>query len=186
MKFERYIDFEYKATPRKFAAIGVRKRHEREKYPLLAAHIGALQAQEPTPEEEMERRCKEAARDEQLARQHRAGEWLRARRRLRSLPKEDRDAVLARYNGRWIPKVPEYLLDLIHCHLRTKTNSGESDGRRVQTAMPTDGMQGADRDQTPLTEVLFRCVPAKGQPGDAGAGAQEQSASALRQMPLRA
>jgi hypothetical protein len=140
MKFSRMSKFAYEVTPRKIAAIAVRKRHEREKTPLFADEIAAAQSLEPTPEEEMERRLASFAIEEKRLRNRRAEQWIRARRVLRSLSKEDRAAVLERYHGRWMPGNPEVLLDLIHSQMREVagpqivcTACGDGNDLRVST-----------------------------------------------------
>jgi len=66
----------------------------------------------------METRRKRFNEQIKIDRKRRAEDWLRARRALRGLSQTDREAVLLRYNGRWMPAEPCYLLDLIHCQMR--------------------------------------------------------------------
>jgi DNA-directed RNA polymerase specialized sigma24 family protein len=65
-----------------------------------------------SPAERVERFDAESLATVQRWRDHAAHTWRRARRQLRSLPPEQRAAVMARWSNKFLPKQAHYLADI--------------------------------------------------------------------------
>jgi len=66
-----------------------------------------------TPAERVDRFDAECVAAVQRWRDHAARTWRRARRQLRALPPEQRAAVLAQWQNKFLPKQAHYLADII-------------------------------------------------------------------------
>ncbi len=117
MRFKRYeIRYEERVTPRRIAAAKRRLEREVESMPLFADEVRRGQ---PTPEQLVDRHNEGWRLACEKMRRHTAGEWLRGRAILRSLPPEQHAKLLAEWNGdKWRPGSSEYFLDFLHTRLK--------------------------------------------------------------------
>lgn len=114
MRFHRQPRHEFEDTPRKRAAVLVSQRKARQRLPLFGELIAETQAPVDVV---MEERALSHAAQGQRNRDHRAGKWREARRRLAGYGDNIRPVLLAYWNEhRWLPGDPVYLLDMLHMY----------------------------------------------------------------------
>jgi hypothetical protein len=111
MRFRRRPRYEFQDTPRKRAALARKQRLERERLPLFAADVAALQEDADTV---MAGRATAQERTEQDWRDRKAEQWREARRRIAAFPPETAAAIRRAWNEAPYPADPVYLLDYIH------------------------------------------------------------------------
>lgn len=100
-------------TPRRVAAAVRALKRERDKVPLFAEEVAAEQ---PTPEQRVERLDQGFVATWQEIRNQRARVWRKARARLRSLPPDAQAEILARWNRSTVPGDSAYFADFVsHC-----------------------------------------------------------------------
>jgi len=75
-------------------------------------------------DQEKVRRIEAAEFSEVQARIQHANYWRKARATFYALPKEIKVEVQTRFNDKWIPKQPWYLLDIITSTIRKHENNG--------------------------------------------------------------
>lgn len=112
MRFTPHRRHPFNDTPRKRSFIAIRKRREREKFPLFAELIAETQTE--SVDEEMARRAVRWAEAEQSGRDERAFHWRRVRARLRAYDADDRAALLTYWNRCSYPGEPIALATLMH------------------------------------------------------------------------
>lgn len=118
MRFDRYPrSLGRSTTPSKARLVAAQRalKKEREKAPLFAAEIAAEQ---PTPEERVQRLDAGAEAWLTEHRQSIASSWHRSRGKLRAMPADQALAIANEWQYGYLPGSAEYLADLIHRRLR--------------------------------------------------------------------
>jgi hypothetical protein len=106
MRFKKLIRSQFEDTRRKRLAALRSQRRERDRFPLLAEHIGA---QQPDLDSVMTKRSKQWEKTETAGRKHRADKWREVRRLLATFDPETRRAIRFYWNNhRWYPGDPSY------------------------------------------------------------------------------
>jgi hypothetical protein len=113
MRFKRQERHEFTDTSRKRAAFERKKRIERESFPLFADQIAAEQI---SADDEMAGRRVIWERQSVADRQRRAGEWRKARDRIRAYPDPVRRALLTYWRDCKWPADPSYFLTMCHMY----------------------------------------------------------------------
>ena len=115
MQFERYI----KATRR--PVTGRRLAAARRALQRQADAVALFPELAPTetPAERVERFDAQSVATLQRWRDQTAQTWRRARRQLRALPPDQRAAVMAQWNNKFLPKHAHYLADIIFTTTRS-------------------------------------------------------------------
>lgn len=126
MRFRKYARYEFTDTPRKRHALARKQRLEREALPLFADVVAADQ---PDADQVMAARLAKSLEVEQMTRDRRAADWVRARRRLASFGGNAAAVLLAGWNRAPYPADPVYLLMFLHSF---------DQGRFTLEAMPWD------------------------------------------------
>lgn len=122
MRFKRYRTRTPRPiTPRRLSAAKRALQRERDKFPLLTDWVAQ---QQPTPEGRLDHFQSVEARRIESTRQNRADNWKRARRLLRLLPSEIRQAILDKWNNHSMPADPAYLGDLIWTTISHQVEDG--------------------------------------------------------------
>lgn len=112
MRFQRsHIRYEPRElTTRRLASARRKLERQAEALPLFAEQI---RAEQPTPEEVVQKADASWKRFVQMDRRHDAERWLTGRRLLRELPAERRAELIAEWNAKKCPAAPHYFMDFL-------------------------------------------------------------------------
>lgn len=117
IKFDRKLRYMPRgATGRRIASAKSKFKREQEALPLFASQIAEEQQ---TPESYILSKDEAMLRFEKIERKRVADNWRRARKMLKNMPNDVRDAAVKKWNSyRWLPKTASYFCDMIFTHFR--------------------------------------------------------------------
>jgi len=121
MKFEKSKRYCFIWSNQKAAAY---KRKIKKSMEQAGLFIDEVKKTHLTLEQEKIRRIELAEASEKDSRLKHSNYWRRARAAFYALPEDIKEKVKNRFNDKWIPKQPWYLLDIITSEVRKAENGG--------------------------------------------------------------
>jgi hypothetical protein len=162
MRFKKLIRSPYEDTRRKRLAALRSQQRERDRFPLLAEHIGA---QQPDLDSIMAKRTEQWEKTETENRQYQANKWREARRLLETFNPDTRRAIRFYWNShRWLPGNPSYFIYVLKSvrngHLVRHGETLKEVSTTIPVSQAIDRIEGPAPAKPPLLPGLRR-IPAK-------------------------